>query len=231
MNENGEGTDQVDVGRFALLLVVIVSMIVILALVGIPRQADDTGIGVRIVVTLLSGGVLFATIRVTRVSKQRQRWLLFLLGAVTAAAVVVFLVSDGVAGGRIVSVVWVLLIISAPALVLKGVLSSTSVTVQTILGAIAVYLLVGISLTFLAIAMDGWGGFFETTPRSTSYVYFSFVTITSLGYGDLAPFTDQARLVSITAAVISQMYLVIVVARLVSVWSKSEVAVNTERSG
>ena len=78
---------------------------------------------------------------------------------------------------------------------------------------------IGVSLTLLSIAMEGSVGFFETVPRSTAYVYFAFVTITSLGYGDLTPYTDAGRLVTILAAVTAQMYLVIVLARLVAIWN------------
>jgi len=81
-----------------------------------------------------------------------------------------------------------------------------------------------VALAFAAIAMEGSVGFFEEVPRSTAYVYFSFVTITSLGYGDLSPYTDGARMISVLAAVSAQMYLVIVVARLVSIWAPRRTA-------
>lgn len=212
--------EQANVERFALLLAILIAMIALLGLVGVPREADDPALAVRIIVTLLSGGILFATIRVSRVSRQHEHWFAFAIVGVMILAIASFLVSEGVVLDRIVSVLWVLLVITAPGIVLKEVLSATEVSVQTILGSICVYLLIGLALTFLAIAMDGWGGFFEDPPRPTSFVYFSFVTITTLGYGDLAPYTDQARMVSVASAVSAQIYLVIVVARLVSIWTK-----------
>ncbi len=209
---------QADVGRFLLLLVILVITIGLLGIVGIPRYADNPSLLLRILVTLLSAGILFATIRVTDTTERHQRWYAYGIGAVAVAAILSFYLADTSLMSRTIGILWVLLVLATPVLVLKGVLAAKRVTAQTILGAIGVYLLLGIALTFIAMAMDGWGGFFATTPRSTAFVYFAFVTVTTLGYGDLVPYTDAARMVSVAAAVVAQMYLVVVVARLVSVW-------------
>jgi len=206
------------VGRFALLLVVVTLIIAVLGLVGLPRQVDDAGVFVRVLMSILAGGVLLATLRVARISRKRERRFSTIIGAVMIVAIIGSLLSSNPAFGTVVAFLWVALVVTAPALVLRQVLASDEVTVQTILGSITVYLLIGVALTLLAIAMEESVGFFETVPRATAYVYFAFVTITSLGYGDLAPYTDGGRLVSILAAVVAQMYLVIVVARLVAIW-------------
>jgi len=217
-NAEPRSRHQADVGRFALLFVILIFTIALLGLFGIPRLAEDPGRFTRIAVMILAASILFATIRVTRTSERDQRIAGTVIGVVGLSGAVAFALSDSIIVGQIVGIVWVLLVITTPVLVLREVLSANSVTIQTIIGAICVYLLIGISLTFIAVAIDGWSAFFETPPRSTSYVYFAFVTITSLGYGDLAPFSNGARMVSVGFAVVAQMYLVIVVARLVSVW-------------
>lgn len=209
---------QADVGRFALLLVILVATIALLGLIGLPKLSQDPSRIARMAFMVLAAAILFATIRITRTSEHEQRIAGVVIGVIGVIGVAAFILSDSVIVGQILGVVWVLLVISTPVLVLREVLSADDVSVQTIIGAICVYLLFGISLTFIAVAIDGWGGFFAAPPRPTGYVYFAFVTITSLGYGDLTPYSDGARLVSITFAVIAQMYLVIVVARLVSVW-------------
>jgi len=209
---------QADIGRFLLLLVILVATIGLLGMAGIPRYADNPSFGKRVLVTLLSAGILFATIRVTRTSERHQRWFAYGIGTVTVAAILSFFLAETSLMARAIGILWVILVLATPVLVLKEVIGARRVTAQTILGAIGVYLLLGIALTFVAMAMDSWGGFFEVTPRSTAFVYFAFVTITTVGYGDLVPYTDAARMVSIAAAVIAQIYLVVVVARLVSVW-------------
>ncbi len=215
---------QADVGRFALLLAIVILIIGTLGLVGLPRQADDTGVIVRILVTVLAGGVLFATLRITRIKRRNRRRFETIMWGLVLVSVVGFLITSNPVLGTVVAFFWLVLVIAAPAAVLKQVLASDRVTIQTILGAITVYLLIGVALAFIAIAMEGSVGFFEVVPRSTAYVYFSFVTITTLGYGDLSPYTDGARMVSVISAVTAQMYLVIVVARLVSIWSPHRTA-------
>ena len=214
---------QADVGRFALLLAIVILIIGLLGLVGLPSHSDDTGILMRIVLTVLAGGVLIAALRIARVSRLHQRWFGIAVTALLVASIFGILLTSHPVYAQIVSFLWVMLIISAPVLVLRRVLAADTVTAQTILGAITVYLLIGVSLTLIAIAMQQSVGFFVETPRSTAYVYFAFVTITTIGYGDLSPFTDGARMASIAFAVAAQMYLVIVVARLVTIWRPSVV--------
>ena len=53
-------------------------------------------------------------------------------------------------------------------------------------------------------------------PRSGDYSYFSFVTLTTLGYGDLVPRSDIARTLAVFEAILGQVFLVTAVARIVS---------------
>jgi hypothetical protein len=53
-------------------------------------------------------------------------------------------------------------------------------------------------------------------------VYYSFVTLATLGYGDIVPLSPSARGLAILEAVVGQIYLVVVVARLVSLYGQSE---------
>jgi len=199
-------------------MAIVVAVIALLGLVGLPGPSDDTGLLMRIVLTLLAGGILIVTLSVARVTRQHQRWFGVAVAILLVVSVSGVLLSTHPIVGQTVSFLWVLLVITAPVLVLRQVLSADTVTAQTIIGAITVYLLLGVSLALVAIAMQESIGFFEETPRSTAYIYFSFVTITTIGYGDLSPFTDTARMMSVTFAVAAQMYLVIVVARLVTIW-------------
>jgi hypothetical protein len=209
---------EADVSGFALLLVIIAVIIGLLGLVGLPSASEGTGVLMRTVLTVLACGVLVSTLRIARVSRRHQRWVAMAVTALLVVSIFGVILTSHPLLAQIVSFLWVLLVIAAPVLVLRQVLSSETVTAQTILGAITVYLLIGVSLSFIAIAMQPSVGFFAETPRSTAYVYFAFVTITTIGYGDLSPYTDGARMVSVAFAVTAQMYLVIVVARLVTIW-------------
>ncbi len=104
------------------------------------------------------------------------------------------------------------------------------VTADTVFGGICGYLLIGLvwssifsiieHLTPGAFVIDGVAvsGLSEPTPGRRTFpqlTYFSFVTLTTLGYGDVAPITPQARTLSWLEAGAGQIYLAVLVARLV----------------
>ena len=103
------------------------------------------------------------------------------------------------------------------------------VTADTIAGAICVYLLIGLSWAYLysvtELVMPGSFIFGPHTTRSTGsfahhksslFFYYSFVTLTTLGYGDISPLSPPARSLSMLEAVIGPVYLTVLVARLVA---------------
>jgi Ion channel len=92
--------------------------------------------------------------------------------------------------------------------------------VQSVLGAICVYLLMGMLFTFLyrLVAVLGSGPLFAEGTDGTPAIrlYFSFVTLTTVGYGDYAPLADIARTLANMEALFGQLYLVTVIGVLVS---------------
>ncbi len=105
--------------------------------------------------------------------------------------------------------------------ILRIVLKSEKVTRETIFAAIVAYLLIALMWAFLYMILErvspgsfsfpDWGGRGETMQ----FEYLSFVTITTLGYGDITPVTDKASALVIIEAVVGQIYLVVLVAWLV----------------
>jgi hypothetical protein len=112
------------------------------------------------------------------------------------------------------------LIFATIAVIALGVADQGSVNSQSVSGAICVYLLLGLLFTFLygAIAALGDGAFFAQGSDGTrsERVYFSYVTLATLGYGDYTPGNDLGRTLAILEALTGQLYLVTVVALLVS---------------
>jgi len=90
-------------------------------------------------------------------------------------------------------------------------------------GAVAVYLLIGFifALLFLVVeetvpgAFSGLGGA-TASGRMESAIYYSFVTLTTLGYGDIVPVAEGARTLVIVEAIVGQLFLVVLIGRLVS---------------
>jgi voltage-gated potassium channel Kch len=110
----------------------------------------------------------------------------------------------------------------------KEILTSRNVNSETLAGAICVYLLLGIigGLIFALIEISAPGSFyvsselaehtgktFESNPGVM--IYFAFVTLTTVGYGDIIPANETARSACTLLAVLGQLTLVLLISRLV----------------
>ncbi len=117
---------------------------------------------------------------------------------------------------------WTLLAILIIALILLvQVFSTGPVTHLRIQGAIAVYLLFGIGWAHayhIAAALVPGSFNYSSGELSTvqDWAYYSFVTLTTLGYGDITPVRPIARNLAITEALTGQLYLAVMLARLVA---------------
>ena len=103
-------------------------------------------------------------------------------------------------------------------IILKSVLQNEKVTWEKISAALCVYLLIGIVWAFfysIADALDAESFKLEQNTFSP-FVYFSMITLTSVGYGDIVPITPLARSLAFVEAITGQIYLTVLVSRLVS---------------
>jgi len=120
--------------------------------------------------------------------------------------------ASGVFGG--------LLVAGTIVVIVRGVASHTEVNAQTVLGAISVYVLIGMLFLFAytVVAVTGDGPFFAQGIDGTiaERLYFSFVTLTTVGYGDYTAAGDLGHTLAISEALVGQLYLVTVIAILVS---------------
>ncbi|UFS70656.1 potassium channel family protein [Geomonas sp. RF6] len=102
------------------------------------------------------------------------------------------------------------------------------VTAHLIRGAIAAYLLFGITWSILYTLLDQTipGAFTMNVPagaeRQERFVYFSFVTLTTVGYGDITPSHDISRMFAVAEALVGQLYPATLLARLVSLEASHE---------
>ena len=130
---------------------------------------------------------------------------------------------------RIANLLGVAFLFLVAVLLLRTVLGDTPVTLDKLFGAIAIYLLLGLA----------WAGIFEFIHRiapgsfalnnalqaefdrglareSSLYIYYSFVTLTTTGYGDMSPVSPIARSMAALEAIVGPLYLAVLIARLVS---------------
>jgi hypothetical protein len=103
---------------------------------------------------------------------------------------------------------------------MRGFRRRRVVTLADVLGALCLYLLVGMFFAFVyaAAGQVGSGGFFTGGVEGTlsKCLYYSFTTMTTVGYGDITARTDFGHTVSVTEALIGQIYLVTIVAVIVT---------------
>ena len=142
-------------------------------------------------------------------------------GAAVAVAVLAVAGDDNETAARVAAGGLVLVAPPAIALgVVRGLRERGGATVQAIMGVLCIYLLMGMFYAFLYGAIDRLGGapFFTggTSASASHCLYFSFTTLTTVGYGDLTARSDLGHTVAVTEALIGQIYLVTVVAVLVS---------------
>ena len=110
------------------------------------------------------------------------------------------------------------------AMIVLRVMAHRVVTMQTVLGGLSAYLLIGFLFTALYSAFStlGSAAFFAggQPANSATLQYFSFVTMTTTGYGDFTPGGSGPRSLAVLEAVLGQIFLVTLVARLVALFGQ-----------
>jgi len=106
---------------------------------------------------------------------------------------------------------------------MRHILFGGSITVNKLVGSICIYMLLGIvwALLYEFLSIIDPGAFKGLSLNSDSrdswnYIYYSFVTLTTLGYGDISPVNHYARALAYIEAICGQIYIAVLVASLVS---------------
>src|SRR4051812_550345 len=195
--------------RFGLLLALLVGAFVTL---GFSEHAWARFLAVGLQIAAVVVAVAASRVRYD------QRWVALLAGAALLALVTAGLSGDIAAGVEAVAVF--VLLFALLVAVLNRVLRHRHVTLQTLYGAVCAYFLLGLMFSSIYAAIDS----FSTTPffgrpvAPAVYSYFSFVTLTTLGFGDYTPATDAGRRIVVIEAVAGQVFIATTLARLVSLY-------------
>jgi hypothetical protein len=125
-------------------------------------------------------------------------------------------------GALSITVLW---LIYAVSIIIGHLFQRRDVTVDTILGAVVTYLLAAVAFTlvFEIVELLQPGSFSGIPDQARSHraelgssmLYFSFVCITTMGYGDIVPLSNIARPLAVLEGVFGQLYLAVMIARLV----------------
>ena len=167
-----------------------------------------------------------ALIFVLRVSEAHRTVRLFaftvtVVGVVAASIAVWVGGSDGPT--RWSNLISAMMAFVAPVAIVRRLARERVITLQVVAGAVAIYLLIGqfFAVTYRTIGSQGSDPFFAQlqpgeVASSVDYTYFSYVTLATVGYGDLTARGDGGRMLAISEALMGQIYLVTVVAVAVS---------------
>ena len=101
-------------------------------------------------------------------------------------------------------------------LLLRNLLSHKTITANMIYCAISIYLLIGIMWAGIYIVFEDLApGSFSGISASSDLVYFSFVTLTTVGFGDMAPLSMLGRRLAVLEAAMGSIYIAVIIALIV----------------
>ncbi len=185
----------------------------------------DQGSWSTVLALFLLGATLLLALYISHL---RRIWVilaaLFLIAS-TLSAIVAAIEPGATMQSKTVLGIGGILLIVAPFVILRRISRHTYVTGETVLGGICVYLLYGLSFAFafVLVGLLSSGGFFGNGPQgdtTSNYLFFSYSTLTTVGYGNLVPAGKLGQALAMIEALSGQIFLVIVVARLVSLWGQ-----------
>jgi hypothetical protein len=192
----------------------------ILATLAVSLAAPSGEFGHFTIVSLQAATLVAAVI-----ASRAHRWVIaFAIALATLGVTGAFIALVGTdefdqGGAVLVALPYVLL--TPPAIVVglrKHFREEGQVTLQTMFGVLCLYLLIGLMFGVGFAVIDELANeafFAQGAPERDDFLYYSFSTLTTTGYGDLTAGTDLGRSLSITEALIGQIYLVTVVAVIV----------------
>jgi hypothetical protein len=197
---------------YGVVLALIVVVFVFTSVASNSDWADST-------LVLLQAATLVTALYTSGVARADSTVSLGLV-AVSTASAVALLVFGGDGFAALVGILSGLLTVATIATVALGVVDQGEANVQAVTGAVCVYLLIGMLFVFLygVLAALGSGDFFAqgTDGTRSLRLYFSFVTLATVGYGDYTAAGELARTLAVVEALVGQLYLVTVIAVLVS---------------
>ncbi len=153
---------------------------------------------------------------------------------VVALSVVAVAIGDGSRVPSIVDAIGAALAIVAPVVIARRLLREPVISIHTVLGGLCLYLLIGLFFAYVfAFVNAATGAFFVQAgaTRTADDVYFSYVTMATIGYGDLTPQTDLARMLAVADGITGQLFLVTVVAFFLSHLGSSRSRLSRGQSG
>ena len=211
----GIGPPRSEPGHYGMLLA---SAFALLFVQGVA----PAGRVLQVVVTALAAVCVVLALRAARVDPRIMRAAVVFALAVVGASVLRAL-AGGVGEGAARVMNAALIAVGPPAVavgVLRELRATRRVRLEAVMGVLSLYLLIGMFFAFVYGAIDRLGAepFFASgaTASLSHCIYFSFTTLTTVGYGDLVAQSDLGHTLAVVEALVGQIYLVTVVSLIVS---------------
>jgi hypothetical protein len=203
--------------RFGLVLGLLVASLV--------ASVVLTNAQARVVILLLFVAALLVALRSARLPGRTRRvvWWTMTTGSLLVVAYAIA-VGGEISGG--VASAWIAFVTATAVGVVVGrIMRHVQISLQTVFGALSAYLLIGFmfaAVFAMTAHLEDAAFFADGDPESVGNMqYFSFVTLTTTGYGDLTAATETGRALVVIEALLGQIFLVTLVARLVALYGTS----------
>ena len=199
------------------------ALVVLLILVTYVLSATLTASWAASLIVAVQIATVWVTLRAARARRSLQATANFALALAALAAAANLFFHDQIHGSSLEPWVSCLLYLAAPIAILRHLLRRQAVDAETVLGAIAAYLMAGMFFAFLYRAVGAVQTsppFFGTRGPGTfsQDLFFSFTTLTTTGYGNLVPSANPGQTFAVLEMLIGQLFLVTAVAKVVSAW-------------
>src|SRR4051795_11397300 len=228
-SEVGESPDEqrAAVARYGIVLLLLLATFVFLA-------SAPTGDWVPLAAAVLQGATLLAAFAASDVGPKLWRFAIVVVVGGMVAALGIW-ISDFESADGVLFLLNALLVGAAPVVIARSLIRRGVVDIHTVMGALCIYVLLGMLWAF------GYGsiGAFMSEPffaeqakaNIADYLYFSYVTLTTVGYGDLTAAEGLGRAVAVLEALTGQLYLVTVVSIVVARMARLPRQIGGRRRG
>jgi hypothetical protein len=195
-------------------------LVLVLILVTYAVSATVTATWALSLVLFVQIGTIWTTLHASQARRRLRAVASAVLVASAAVAFLQLFVPGEPPGGGLIAVTCGLLYLIAPGVIVRHLVLRPAVDIETLLGAIAAYLMLGMAFAFAyqAVGALQHGPFFGTQGEGniSQDLFFSFTTLTTTGYGNLVPAKNPGQSLAVTEMLFGQLFLVTAVAKVVN---------------
>lgn len=184
----------------------------------------DTSVITRLIAMLVQA-LLFTLVVTAQIQRPRLRRIVFLLTPilaivfVTGVGVSAELTDFGIRSGGVATGISALLALGVMIRLFGEIARAPVINLFVVGNAVSVYLMLGLFFAYIYLSVNAFadGSFFvQGAQPATTFLYYSYITLTTVGYGDFTAASTTGRMISIVEALMGQIYLVTVLALIVS---------------